>query len=97
MMSRQEVRMMKRAVRIGSHASADLASRTLASDLALQLLERSIRFGHGRLSVLRLAMAVRSGAVIADEHWTVCHSIANASRDSCTQALYLEAVQARPS
>jgi hypothetical protein len=88
---------MKRAVRLGSHPTANIASQALASDLALKLLERSIRFGHGRLSVLRLAMAVQSGAVIADEHWSVCHSIAYASKDACTKALYLEAAQAKPS
>jgi hypothetical protein len=95
-MSRQEIREMKRAVRLGAHAGASGASHALAKDMALQLLERSIRFGHGRLSVLRLAMAVRSGAEIADAHWHACSQIASASRDASTHALYLEAAQARP-
>jgi hypothetical protein len=87
---------MKRAVRHGNHPSASGESRALAKDLALQLLERSINFGHGRLSVLRLAMAVQSGAVVADEHWHACSKIASASRDASVQALYMEAAQRRP-
>lgn len=95
-MSRLEVRQMKRTLRNGKHPGANGESHALAQDVALQLLERSIRFGHGRLSVLRLAMAVQSGAVIADAHWHACSKISAASQDAATHALFLEAAQTRP-
>jgi hypothetical protein len=70
---------------------------TLAKEAAVWLLERSIQFGHERLSVVRLAMAVQSGAVIPREHWIYCRQVASASRDAGTQALFLEAAQAASS
>jgi len=42
----------------------------LGSESALALLDRSIHFGHGRLAVVRLAMAVGAGTKVHKEHWT---------------------------
>lgn len=85
---------MKRVLTHGCHPGANGASLALAKEAALQLLERSIQFGHGRLSVVRLAMAVQSGAVIPREHWSYCRHVASTSKDAGTQGLFMEACQA---
>jgi hypothetical protein len=61
--TRQAIREMKRAVRAGGPGASD-GRQALARDCALSLLNRSISFGHRRLAVIRLAMAVRAGAEI---------------------------------
>lgn len=81
----------------GRRPGAPQQSMMLAKEAAVRLLERSIQFGHGRLSVVRLAMAVQSGAVISREHWIYCRQVASASKDAGTQALFLEAAQAASS
>lgn len=93
-MSRQLIREMKHVVTHGRRPGATGESVALAKEAAVQLLERSIRFGHGRLSVVRLAMAVHSGAEIPKEHWLYCREVAASSKDAVTQALFLEAAQA---
>lgn len=65
----------------------------LARCAALRLLERSIEFEHGKLAVVRLAMAVRSGAFVSVECWTYCSDVAASSGDALTRALFLEAAQ----
>ncbi|MDR3453100.1 MAG: hypothetical protein P4L96_09895 [Rhodoferax sp.] len=95
-MSREMIRTMKRVVANGRDNNASTESVSLAKDAALRLLARSISFGHGRLSVVRLAMAVRSGADVPQEHWIYCRQVASSSEDACTQALFEEAVQAVP-
>jgi hypothetical protein len=54
---------------------------------ATWLLERSIAFGHGRLAVIRLSIAVKSGAVVPASWWEYCLSVAAASRDRELEAL----------
>lgn len=93
-MSRQAIRQLKRVVTYGRASGASRESQALAKEAAVRLLERSIQFGHGRLSVVRLSMAVQSGAVIPREHWIYCRQFAFASKDAVTQALFLEAAQA---
>jgi hypothetical protein len=88
--SRQAIREMKRAVRAGGPRASD-ASRALARDCALSLLNRSIGFGHGRLAVIRLAMAVHAGAEIPVECWVYCRDAVQASKDPSLQGLYLAA------
>jgi hypothetical protein len=63
----------------------------LGGQCALALLTRSIRFAHGRLAVLRLAMAVDAGASIPREHWVYCSRVAGSSGDSRLQELYTSA------
>jgi hypothetical protein len=92
-MSREKVRALKRAVRTSERAGADADNKALGSDSALLLLARSILFGHGRLAVIRLSMAVRAGAVIPGEHWRYCAGVVNTSQDRALQAIYLAAAR----
>ena len=92
-MSRQAVKESKRVLTQGQRQGATAASLGLAQEASLHLLERSISFGHTRLSVLRLAMAARTGAMIPSACWDFCHRIAVSSKDMHTQALFLEALQ----
>lgn len=70
---------MKRAVAAG-RTEAPAAVRLLAQEAALGLLARSIAFGHERLAVIRLLMAVHAGADVPAEHWRYC-------RTCCDRAL----------
>jgi hypothetical protein len=85
-MSRQTVRELKRAFK--SAMSPEINNRVLASESALLLLERSIRFGHGKLAVIRLCMAVRAGADIPTSYWVYCRDAVNASQDPALKALF---------
>ena len=67
-MTRQAVRGMKRAIHAGARAGATDSSVTMGRESALSLLSRSINFGHGRLAIIRLALAVRTGATVPAEH-----------------------------
>jgi len=62
---------MKRAVVAGTRAGAQADALAMARQAALSLLARSVTFGHGRLAVIRLSMAVQSGADIPQAHWNV--------------------------
>jgi hypothetical protein len=88
--TRQAIREMKRAVHAGGPGASD-GSQALAKDCALSLLNRSIKFGHGRLAVIRLAMAVRAGAEIPVASWVYCRDAVEASKDPLLQGLYLTA------
>lgn len=90
-MTRQHVRSQKKAVRASGRPDASNADHALARECALSLLARSIQFGHGRLAVVRLAMAANSGAQIPAEHWEYCARVAQASGDARLHDLYLEA------
>ncbi|MEO6321645.1 MAG: hypothetical protein ABIR56_13310 [Polaromonas sp.] len=72
---------------------AQQRSGHLSGEVAVRLLRRSIDFGHGKLSVLRLAMAVNCGAQIATDDWRYCREIAASSADALTQRLFQQAVQ----
>jgi hypothetical protein len=86
-MSRQVIRDLKRSVSAGMRPEAEPPATLLAQESALSLLQRSIGFGHGRLAVLRLLMAVQSGARVPTPHWVYCREAASASRDLTLQAL----------
>lgn len=90
-MSREAVRHLKRSLRAGNRPGAAPAQRALSSDSALALLARSIRFGHGRLAVLRLCMAVEAGATVPPEYWNYCARAVHASNDVVLQDLYRRA------
>jgi hypothetical protein len=85
-MSRATVRTLKRSVRTHIQNDPDHARQS-----ALSLLERSMRFGHGRLSVLRLRAAVDVGAQVPQAWWAYCARAAGASQDAKVQGLYREA------
>ena len=92
-MTRQAVRVMKRAIHAGARAGAHDSSVTMGRESALSLLSRSVSFGHGRLAIIRLGIAVRTGATVPAEHWNYCHQAAHASKDASLQALYLSAAR----
>ena len=92
-MSRQVVRELKRAVQAAARPGAGTGSVVLARDSALSLLARSIGFGHRRLAVIRLGMAVHAGAEVPAEYWAYCRHAADDSRDASLQALFLAAAQ----
>lgn len=92
-MSRQPIREMKRNLLAGSRPGADASQRHLACDAALALLERSISFGHARLAVLRLSMAVHAGAEVPGPLWSYCEQAARHSQDRQLQALWQSAAE----
>jgi len=90
-MTRNAVRDLKRTARAGTRPGADAADRMLSRECAVELLSRSIRFAHGKLAVLRLVMAVESGASVAPEHWQYCKRVAESSADIQVKQLYQSA------
>jgi hypothetical protein len=91
-MSRKELRSMKRAVlRAVRGASSAAEEKAGAQDCALALLQRSIEFGHGRLSILRLALAVQTGAGIPTEHWNYCRETAERAGDETLKEIFFRA------
>lgn len=93
-MARPAIRQMKRAVAAGGRPHAGAEAVVLAQQSALSLLARSIAFGHGRLAVIRLSMAVQAGAAIPPQHWAYCREIALPSADAGLRAMFLQAEQA---
>jgi hypothetical protein len=93
-MSRQVIREMKRSLAAAAKPAAGVGAQTLARESALALLDRSIVFGHRRLAVIRLAMAVNSGADLTLAHWTYCREAAEQSRDAALQAVLRNAIEA---
>lgn len=87
-MSRQPIRVLKHAVRDGGREGATTENHVLAKEAALALLDRSIKFGHPRLAVIRLAMAVRAGADVPASHWDYCRATVAQSRDLSLRALF---------
>jgi hypothetical protein len=87
-MTRKTVRTLKRAALAAGRPGATETDRILSGECALALLTRSIRFAHGRLAVLRLAMAVDAGASIPREHWLYCSRVAGSSTDVTLQEIY---------
>lgn len=92
-MTRDAVRLLKRTLQVASRPEAGAGGQLLARECALSLLARSISFGHGRLAVIRLGLAVRTGAEVPAEHWDYCRAAAAASRDGEVLAMF-EAAQA---
>jgi hypothetical protein len=93
-MSRQIIRDWKRSISAGLRLRAEPPEALLARESALLLLQRSIGFGHGRLAVVRLAMAVQTGADVPAAHWSYCRDAASVSRDLTLMALLERAERA---
>ena len=94
-MSRIDIRNLKRAVHTGTRPGATAESASLSQESALSLLARSIEFGHGRLAVIRLVMAVQTGAVVSEDQWQYCRDVATSARaDDTLRALYRDATLA---
>lgn len=85
-MSRSKIRKLKRA-----------AARCKDGQAMLALVERSIRFGHGRLALLRCMEAERMGLRIDPEVLRYCQQIADGmSRDELGRVLMRSPVQPAP-
>ncbi len=93
-MSRDSVRQMRKVVSLADEADASADALTLAQAAAAQLLERSVFFGHRRLSVVRLNIAAQLGAVLPVDHWNHCARVATVSSDPRIRALFADALQA---
>ena len=94
-MSRIHIRNMKRAVHAGNRPDSTAESTSLSRESALSLLARSIAFGHGRLAMIRLVMAVQTGARVSEAQWQYCRDVAASPRaDDTLKALYRAAAQA---
>jgi hypothetical protein len=85
---------MKHAVAAGARPEASSDAQFLAKDSALSLLARSVGFGHGRLALIRLLMAVQVGADIPQELWAYCLEAASLSKDDGLRALFLRSARA---
>lgn len=80
-MGRAEIRILKRAVAFGGSIHASELENGQARESALQLLARSIKFGHRRLALIRLGEAVRTGATVTPEQWIYCEEVVSGSVD----------------
>ncbi|ADP19387.1 hypothetical protein AXYL_06094 [Achromobacter xylosoxidans A8] len=80
-MSRALIRSLKKTQRVGARAQASAAQQQDARSAALSLLQRSVRFKHDRLAVLRLANAVQLGANVDETLWEYCHAVASGMAD----------------
>ncbi|WP_212745174.1 hypothetical protein [Hydrogenophaga sp. 2FB] len=92
-MTRQAVRQHKHAVRSSKRPGAQSVEQQKGAEGALALLDRSVRFGHSRLALIRLEQAINCGAPVSVDHWKYCYSAAMSSADVNLQALYLRAAQ----
>jgi hypothetical protein len=93
-MTRQIIRDWKRSVSAGLRPQAEAPAVLLARTSALSLLQRSIDFGHGRLAIVRLAIAAQTGATVPAAHWHYCRQAVSASRDVTLQTLLQRAERA---
>lgn len=89
-MTRQVIREWKRTLQRNT-TSRDAEQFLLAQDSALNLLERSIRFGHGRLAVLRLIGALLAEAKPSADQWSYCCEAIQRIRDPGLQAMLEQA------
>lgn len=93
--ARGPIRDLKRSIAIGIRAEASNEERQRARESAQQLLARSIRNGHRRLTLIRLVEAVRAGAPVEPEQWTYCEVVAAGGVDAELGALLVMAKQQR--
>lgn len=91
-MTRRAVRDMKRLVRRGVMPYAPSDDEERSREAALALLTRSIKFGHRRLAVIRLAKAVEVKASVTKEQWEYCERVAAESSDITVRCLLISSV-----
>ena len=85
---RQGVRSLKRLARAGSGIDVAPALKLQSQAIALALLDRSIKFKHCRLALLRLKDAVELGAVVDTEQWTYCKGVLASVQDGALRARF---------
>lgn len=83
---RQRVSSLKRLARLGSSTDAAPALRLQSRAIALALLNRSIKFKHRRLALLRLKEAIELGATVTTEQWTYCMSVLTLEKNGTLRA-----------
>lgn len=88
-MSRESVRKLKRELQRGEVPGLCSRPSELGRESALALLARSIRFGHGRLALIRLCAAVRLGANVPEDHWRYCRQVSATDQDGRLRAMFL--------
>jgi hypothetical protein len=88
---------LKRSIAVGIRVEALHEERQRARESAQQLLARSIRNGHRRLALIRLAEAVRTGAPVEPEQWAYWEVVAADGEDAELGALLVMAKQQRAS
>lgn len=91
-MKRRVVRDMKRLVQRGVMPYAPSDDQERSQEAALALLTRSIKFGHRRLAVIRLAKAVEVKASVTQEQWEYCERVAAESSDIAVRCLMISSV-----
>lgn len=74
-MSRLDVQSLKLSVRAGAASNASETELEAARASTLALLDRSIRCGHRRLAIHRLAAAIQIGAPVSNTQWTYCSKL----------------------
>lgn len=83
---RQRLRSLKRLARSGQGADAAPALRQQSQVIALALLDRSIKFKHGRLALLRLKEALALGAAVDAAQWAYCRAVLTQLNDAALRA-----------
>lgn len=87
-MNRRAERSLNRAV---ARAVAGKSVNPLeARDAALGLLARSVRFGHVRLAVRRLALAVQLDVDVPSAYWRYCCEVVETSADNRLRERFLQ-------
>lgn len=86
-MSRQQVRLLKKSIAAAHDPRSAGPVHELARESARYLLDRSIGFGHRRLAVIRLSIAVGTGAALTQAHWAYCREAVERSRDAALRTL----------
>lgn len=77
-----------------AHSSRQhLDAARLSEDVALELVQRSIDFGHDHIAVARLCAAVHVGATVPQPVWDYCDEVVARTGDSRLRALFQLASQ----
>lgn len=90
-MKRDVVRTYNRVIGRARAALADEGLVTGAGQAALELLARSVKFGHERIAIRRLLFAVELGAGVSPQQWRYCREVAERSPGD-VQALFVQAI-----
>lgn len=92
-MSIQAIRDINSSQSADCHPGSNRSQQYLARDAALALLERSVLFGHPRLAVLRLSMAVHAGAEVPAPLWSYCEKATSQSHDLQLKFMWLSVAE----